>query len=106
MLASASVSLTTVRLLAPHLTVENHESLLAAPKADKREVEELVALVFRDPGSPAQIRKLPAATAIVRTRPTALRGPGPRVACKRDASHTVWVLGTGSTLQAGSPPDP
>jgi hypothetical protein len=44
MLGEAALNLATVRLLAPHLTPDNHEQLLAAAAhRSKREVEELVA---------------------------------------------------------------
>lgn len=53
MLARASLNLTTVRLLAPHLRSDNHEELLAAASGgSKREVEELLARHFPRPGSP------------------------------------------------------
>lgn len=59
-LASGSVNLTTVRLLAPHLTAENHgELLVEASGKRKREVEELLAQYFPQPPIPSSIRKLP-----------------------------------------------
>jgi len=43
-LAAGSLNLSTVRLLAPHLTPENHQSVLdEAARKSKREVEALVA---------------------------------------------------------------
>jgi len=60
-LASGSVHLTAVSLLAPHLTAENHTVLLdAAHHKSKREVEQLVACLRPKPDVPAAIRKLPA----------------------------------------------
>ena len=60
-LAEGSVSLTTVRLLAPRLTDENHLELLsAAAHLRKREVEQLLAERFPLPIAPPSIRKLPA----------------------------------------------
>lgn len=57
----SAVTLTTVRLLAPHLTVENHVTLLAAAKhKTKREVEELVVSLQPKPDAPVVMRKLPA----------------------------------------------
>jgi len=59
-LANGSVNLTTVRLLAPHLTAENHQAVLAdAAGRSKREVEVLVARLSPRPDVPAVIRKLP-----------------------------------------------
>ena len=50
LLASGRVNLTTVRLLSPHLTAENHqELLLAACGKRKRDVQELLAQRFPQP---------------------------------------------------------
>ena len=43
-LAAGSVNLTTVRLLAPHLTPENHRSALESARGKKGEVEEIARL--------------------------------------------------------------
>jgi hypothetical protein len=52
--------LTTVRLVAPHLTTANHEDVLArACHKCKREVEALVASLRPLPPVPSTIRKLP-----------------------------------------------
>jgi hypothetical protein len=60
LLASGAVNLTTVRLLAPHLTPENHASVLEAARGKKRaEVEEIVARLAPFPEVPPTIRKLP-----------------------------------------------
>jgi hypothetical protein len=60
MLASGRVNLTTLRLLAPHLTRANHEQLLAgAVGKTKRQVQELVARMFPVPDVPASVRKVP-----------------------------------------------
>jgi hypothetical protein len=60
MLASGRVNLTTVRLLAPHLTRTNHDELFAAASGKtKRQVQELVARRFPQPDVPASVRKLP-----------------------------------------------
>ena len=59
-LADGSLNVTTVRLLARHLTGENHEELLrAAARRSKREVEELVARRFPRPDTPSSVRKVP-----------------------------------------------
>jgi hypothetical protein len=61
MLSDASLNLATVRILAPHLTSENHRELLgSATGRSKREVEELVARHFPRPPVPTLVRKLPA----------------------------------------------
>ncbi|MPY91012.1 MAG: hypothetical protein GEU99_24255 [Luteitalea sp.] len=60
-LTEGTVTLTAIRLLAPHLTEENHAGLLAkAQYRTKREVEELLAQLHPQPDVPASVRKLPA----------------------------------------------
>jgi len=61
LLASGRVNLTSVRLLAPHLTRKNQEELFAAACGKrKRQVQELLARRFPKPDIAASIRKLPA----------------------------------------------
>ena len=62
MLGEGSVTLTTVGLLAPHLTAENHRDLLdRARQKSKRAVEELIAGLAPRPPVPAVVRRLPGA---------------------------------------------
>ena len=71
LLAQGAVNLTTVRLLAPHLTAENHATLLtSACGLSRREVEELVARVAPARDVPTSIRKLPARADIAATSST------------------------------------
>jgi hypothetical protein len=59
-LEDGSLTLTTVRLLAPHLTVENHESVLAsAHHKRKQDIEQIVASLSPKPAVPSVIRRLP-----------------------------------------------
>ncbi len=59
-LADGAITLTTVGLLAPHLTAENHVDLLeAARDKRKRDVEHLVAALHPRPDVPSAVRKLP-----------------------------------------------
>ena len=68
LLREGSVNLTTIRLLAPHLTCENHEELLASASGrSRREVEELLAGRFPRPAVPPSVRKLPDANPEVAT---------------------------------------
>lgn len=61
MLAAGSVTLTTVGLLAPHLTAENHQDLLERARGrSRRAVEEMVAELTPQPSVPAVVRRLPA----------------------------------------------
>jgi hypothetical protein len=65
-LASGSLNLSTLGLLAPILTDENHQSLLTqAGGKTKREVELLVARIVPKPEAPASIRRLPTSAAML-----------------------------------------
>jgi hypothetical protein len=65
LLTDGSLNLTTVGLLAPHLTPKNHASLFErARHKSKREVEIIVASLRPRPDVPSSVRKLPAATSI------------------------------------------
>src|SRR5205085_2091282 len=60
MLADGDITLTTITVLGPHLTDENHEILLAAARRKgKREVERLVAALDPQPDIASSVRKLP-----------------------------------------------
>jgi 5-methylcytosine-specific restriction endonuclease McrA len=62
-LEDGSLNLTTVRLLAPHLTEDNYRDLLDATRgASKLEVEELVARMRPQPPAPDAIRNLPSSS--------------------------------------------
>ncbi len=59
-LRSGRVHLAGLRLLAPHLTTENQENVLAdAAGKSKRQIEELVARLSPQPPVPTVVRKLP-----------------------------------------------
>jgi hypothetical protein len=61
LLADGSLNLTTVKLVAPHLTAENHSQLLAAAThKTRREVEVLLARRFPEADRPSSVRRLPA----------------------------------------------
>ena len=60
-LADGDVTLTTVNLLAAHLTDDNHEALLdAARHRGKRDVERLVASLEAQPDISSSVRRIPA----------------------------------------------
>ncbi len=60
-LAEGSVNLTTVRLLAPHLTRDNYAAVLESARGKKKsEIEQIVARLAPWPDAPPSIRKLPA----------------------------------------------
>ena len=59
-LEDGSLTLTAVRLLAPHLTADNHRRVLASARYKcKADIERLVASLNPKPDVPAAIRKLP-----------------------------------------------
>src|SRR5687767_9383941 len=63
LLAQGAVNLTTVRLLAPHLTPGNHIEVLESARGLRRpQVEQVVARLAPKPDLPASLRKLPAPT--------------------------------------------
>jgi hypothetical protein len=79
MLGQGSLNLTTVRLLAPHLTDASCKGLLAeAAGKSKREVEKLLARHAPQPDIPCSIRKLPVPTPVLSS---AAVPPIPPVAC-------------------------
>jgi hypothetical protein len=72
-LESGALNLTTVRLLAPHLTPENHLSVLDRARGRTRlQVEELAASLAPLPDAPSIVRRLPV--------PTTASGPADRAA--------------------------
>jgi hypothetical protein len=77
-LADGSITLTAIRLLAPHLTPDNCDRVLGLAKhAKKRAVEEIIASVDLKPDVPSVIRKLPqAAAAPLAKAPTPADRPG------------------------------
>jgi hypothetical protein len=78
-LADGSVNLSTIRLLAPVLTPENHEAVLAeATGKSKRDVEVLVARLAPRADVPSAIRKLPAPAPPPQPPPTPPASNSPR----------------------------
>ena len=68
LLASGALSLTTVRMLRPHLTEENHDSVLAkASGRSRQDVLELIAELAPRPDVPSSIRKVPSAAPLAAT---------------------------------------
>lgn len=61
-LDDGSLTLTAARLLAPHLTAENHRDVLASARHQRKAaIERLVAFLHPKPAVPSTIRKLPMA---------------------------------------------
>jgi hypothetical protein len=96
-LASGSVNLTTLRLLAPFLTEENHAAVLAeAAGKSKRETETLVARLAPLPDVPSFLRKLPVSPSWARAAaPSASPGapsPAPALPAGSTARPVVAAL--------------
>jgi hypothetical protein len=102
LLGSGAVNLTTVRLLAPHLTFENHRLVLDSARGKTRpEVEALLARLAPRPDAAASLRKLPPPReggALVEQRPDSSPGavaPGP---------VGLGRVATGAVSAGASPP--
>ena len=103
-LAAGEVTLTTVRLLGPHLTRENHRSVLESARGKhKAEVEEIVATLSPRPEVPASIRQLPerkpASLLVATLEPPARIAPMARAAAVLPASAEAGP----PALPAGTP---
>jgi 5-methylcytosine-specific restriction endonuclease McrA len=92
-LASGALSLTSVRMLSPHLTQENHEAVLSrASSRSRREIEALVAELAPRPDVPSSVRKLPAVT------------PPAAVPVSATAPLAIEVKATTVTAPGSAPP--
>jgi hypothetical protein len=95
LLAAGTVNLTTVRLLSPHLTPENHRGVLESARGKKRaEVEEIVARLAPFPEAPSFVRKLPAPRPAY--PPPLPRGP--------EGPFVTFAPAPAASPAAGSPP--
>ena len=95
LLGTGSLTLTSVRLLAPHLTPENHELVLERAKGRRRrELEILVAELAPRPDVPTSVRKLP-----VPATPSRADHPGRAPGLARTDPGD-------RSLSRGGPPDP
>jgi hypothetical protein len=100
LMASGAVSLTTVRLLGPHLTPENHEAVLArASRRRRADIQALIAELAPQPDVPASVRKVPAP----RLAPDVLAF----VDSESDPdSRRLWTADAPTTAAAEVPPTP
>jgi hypothetical protein len=98
-LADGSITLTTICLLAAHLTPENYREVLdAAQHKSKREVEVLVSRLRPLPPVPSLVRKLPAASAASRS----ISSPTPLVAPERTTAETEQAAPTTTTVSSAA----
>jgi hypothetical protein len=118
MLTQGTLSPTAVRLLAPHLTPENHRSVLESARGKRKpEVEEIVARLSPRPDAASFVRRLPASSAPVHplgappAAPGSPAAPGPGPECgsrEGDATSSGPFQGTArpATLASSSAPLP
>jgi hypothetical protein len=98
LLTDGSITLTTVCLLASHLTAANHREVLEkARHKSKREVEQLIAAMRPMPAVPSVIRKLP--------EPTTAASTGPEPSAPVDPAAGVQV-GEVTQYDVAAPPRP
>ena len=96
------VTLTAIRLLAPHLSPDNHRDVLnQARHKSKRDVERLVASLHPQPDVPPVIRKLPARP---ETTGSALPQPQPTVAAVTQTCVASVVVPARPIAPAPAPP--
>jgi hypothetical protein len=103
-LAAGALNLTTVRLLSPHLTGDNHREILdEAAHGSRRQVEELVARLRPLPPVPASIRKLPALEPAGKTPRESLRFELTPPPAKGIEAIAPASAGSQETAAAGTP---
>jgi hypothetical protein len=96
-LDNGTLTITSVRLLARHLTAQNHRELLgAASRRSKREVEELIARYFPKPDTPSSVRKVPERPPLV---PVALARASTEPA--QAVSAPVMTIAASAPVQTG-----
>ena len=87
LLATGSLTLTSVRMLKGHLTPENHAAVLArASNRNKEEIAVLIAELAPKPDVPATVRKLPARKIAEDTPPDSA---GPSLFASRGATTSA-----------------
>jgi len=104
-LTEGAVNLTTVKLLAKHLTADNHLEVLESARGLSRpEVEKLVARLAPMPDVPTCVRKLPAPRSI--PAPMAASGLAPSAAAAVVSPEPVLLFEAGSLASPPPPPPP
>ena len=95
LLVSGRVNLTTVRLLAPHLTQKNQEELFSAASGkSKRQVQELLAGRYPKADVASSVRKLPSSNVPPVPTPTrAMDSTGPPATSAGEAAPRALIPG-------------
>jgi hypothetical protein len=105
MLAAGAVNLTSVRLLAPHLTAANHLEVLESARGKKKpEIEESVARLAPRPDVAALVRKLPGVRA--QASPPALAPVGGAVEAAVMAGAVALDLSAPAPFETDAPAEP
>jgi hypothetical protein len=110
LLASGEISLTGIRLLAPHLTPENHRHVLeSARQKRKAAVEEIVAGLSPRPDVPATVRKLAQPKSAVLSPTSGAAGAGRAAAnppaAAREAMARTTPSSSGQPVPRGTDAD-
>ncbi len=106
-LAAGELTLFAVRLLAPHLTPENHLDVLAlARHKGKREIEELVARLRPQPQVPDMVRKLPVRMPPSTVPPSSGVPDAPGTSGSNDIPEIALAVAPSAISVPASPPAP
>jgi hypothetical protein len=115
LLEGGALHLTSVRLLAPHLTPANHRSVLESARGQTRvQVEEIAAALWPRPDAPPGVRKLPAPRPLLTSQPApvaASASPAEAVAsastraAASDLEAAVTAGDGSAAVEAASPSD-
>ena len=101
LLTEGAVHLTAVRLLAPHLTAENHAHVLESARGlRKADIETLVARLAPKPDVPVSVRKLPASSQPASSQPEPSR-PGSEPMATHGAAP--WLIAAAQVPTAPAP---
>jgi hypothetical protein len=105
LLAQGLLNLGTLRLLGPHLTLENRDKLFsAAAGKSKRDVQRILATMFPLPDVAASIRKLPTPSSDVSASPEpSLSMPLGRPAARESGGTAMTARASGGSEQTSLP---
>jgi hypothetical protein len=93
MLSDGRLHLTAVRLLAPHLTADNHAEVLASAHGKtKLEIQEIVARLAPRPDAPASVRRVPASRPETSPAPPVTGAPAAAPPATREPALGATIL--------------